>query len=141
MMILRFVERGPVAREHVAREQVSRPVGTGRVGAGGPPREAFALAYKALIVAVLLAALQLTSAGGIWPVDTAPALFQWLHGALPLTYAVDGLRRIVAGVSSGVGTDVAVLLVTLVGSLHVTTYAARRQRTWTMRRLRPVVAA
>jgi len=92
-------------------------------------------------VAVLLAALQLTSAGGIWPVDTAPALFQWLHGALPLTYAVDGLRRIVAGVSSGVGTDVAVLLVTLVGSLLVTTYAARRQRTWTMRRLRPVVAA
>lgn len=56
MMILRFVERGPVAGEHVAREQVSRPVGTGRVGAGGPPREAFALAYKALIVAVLLAA-------------------------------------------------------------------------------------
>ncbi len=92
-------------------------------------------------VAVLLAGVQLASAGGTYPVGTAPAFFQTVHSWLPLTYAVDGLRRAVAGAPTGIGHDALVLGLTLVGSLLVTMYAARKQRTWTIRRLHPVVAA
>jgi len=91
-------------------------------------------------VAVILAGLQLASAGGTYPVATAPGFFGWLHDVLPLTYAVDALRRVVAGATDGLGTDITALLLTLVGSLLVSMYAAHRQRTWTVRRLRPVTA-
>ncbi|MEI2825067.1 MAG: YhgE/Pip family protein, partial [Dermatophilaceae bacterium] len=92
-------------------------------------------------VAVVLAGLQMTSAGGTYSVETAPVLFQWLHDLLPLTYAVDALRKVIAGSSVGLSHDITVLVLTLVGSLLVSMYAARRQRTWTITRLRPVVAA
>lgn len=92
-------------------------------------------------VAVILAGLQFASAGGTYPVATAPGFFGWLHDALPLTYAVDALRRVIAGATDGIGRDLAVLAITLVGSLLVSMYAAHRQRTWTVRRLRPVTVA
>ena len=87
------------------------------------------------------AGLQFASAGGTYPVATAPGFFGWLHDALPLTYAVDALRRVIAGATDGIGRDLAVLAITLVGSLLVSMYAAHRQRTWTVRRLRPVTVA
>ncbi len=92
-------------------------------------------------IAVVLAGLQMTSAGGTYSVETAPVLFQWLHDLLPLTYAVDALRKVIAGSSVGLSHDITVLVLTLVGSLLVSMYAARRQRTWTITRLRPTVAA
>ncbi len=117
------------------------------VGVGALIGMAFVAVNQALVallgapgrfVAVILAGLQLTAAGGTYPVATAPGFFGWLHDALPLTYAVDALRRVVAGATNGIGTDLAVLVLTLVGALLVSTYAAHRQRTWTVRRLRPV---
>ena len=92
-------------------------------------------------VAVVLAGLQMTSAGGTYSVETAPLLFQWLHDLLPLTYAVNALRKVIAGSSVGLSHDITVLVLTLVGALLVSMYAARRQRTWTITRLRPAVAA
>ena len=91
-------------------------------------------------LAVILAGLQLTSAGGTYAVQTAPVVFQWLHGVLPLTYAVDAFRHVIAGSGLGVGHDVVVLLLWLAGGLCVSVLAARRQRTWTLARLHPRVA-
>jgi putative membrane protein len=119
----------------------------GLVGVGALIGLTFAAFNQALVglfgtagrfVAVLLAGLQLAAAGGTYPVATAPGFFGVVHDALPLTYAVDALRRVIAGATDGIGRDVAVLVLTLVGSLLVTMYAAHRQRTWTVRRLRPV---
>ncbi len=93
------------------------------------------------LLAVLLAGLQLAAAGGTYPIATAPGFFGWLHDALPLTYAVNALRKVIAGATSGIGSDLGVLALALVGSLLVTMYAAHRQRTWTVRRLRPVTVA
>ena len=92
-------------------------------------------------LAVLLAGLQLTAAGGTYAIETTPQFFQSLNGILPLTYAVDALRRVIAGSTLGLGRDLAILVVTLFVALAGSMYAAHRQRTWTMRRLRPVVAA
>lgn len=36
--------------------------------------------------------LQLTSAGGTYPVQTSPGFFGAIHPYLPMTYVVDGLR-------------------------------------------------
>ena len=90
---------------------------------------------------MVLAGLQMTSAGGTYSVQTAPVLFQWLHDVLPLTYAVDAMRKAIAGSSIGVSHDITVLVLTLIGALLLSMYAARRQRTWTITRLHPVVAA
>lgn len=99
---------------------------------------AFGMAGRFL--GVVLAGLQFTAAGGTFAVATAPAFFQWLHPLLPLTYAVDAFRRVIAGSAVGVGTDVAVLLLWLVAGLFVSVLAARRQRSWTMARLHPAQA-
>ncbi len=92
-------------------------------------------------VAVLLTGVQLTAAGGTYPVQTAPAFFGWVHDALPLTHAVDALRLVITGSNEGLVGALGALVLTLVGSLCVSTWAAARQRTWTIRRLRPSVAA
>ena len=58
------------------------------VAALGPPGRFFAL---------VLIVLQLSAAGGTYPIETAPPFLQRLHGWLPLTHSVDGLRSLVAG--------------------------------------------
>ena len=92
-------------------------------------------------VAVLLTGLQLAAAGGTYPVATAPAFFGHLHDWLPFSYAVDALRKVIAGSSVGLGQDLGVLVLSLGVGLAVTMYAAHRQRVWTLRRLHPVVVA
>ena len=85
-------------------------------------------------LALIFVSLQLTSAGGTYPIETAPALFRALHDLLPMTYAVQGLRACVAG-GSGIGPDVIWLLLWLVAALAVTVLAAARGRTWSIARL------
>lgn len=92
-------------------------------------------------VGLILAGLQLASAGGTYTVETTPGFFQALHSSLPLTYAVDALRKVIAGSSVGLGQDIGVLVLSLGIGLAVTMYAAHRQRVWTLRRLHPVVVA
>ena len=41
--------------------------------------------------------LQLTSAGGTYPVQTSPGFFAAIHPFLPMSYVVDGLRRLITG--------------------------------------------
>ena len=59
---------------------------------------------------------------------TEPAVFQATHGVLPLTYAVEAFRSLIAGGSIGIAPAVLVLGAWLVGGLLVTTLAAARAR-------------
>ncbi|WP_313822557.1 YhgE/Pip domain-containing protein [Citricoccus sp.] len=68
----------------------------------GPPGRFFAL---------MLIVLQLSAAGGTYPVQTAPAFFQAIHPWLPMTYAVESFRSLIAGGSIGVDHGITVMLI------------------------------
>ncbi len=82
--------------------------------------------------------VQLVSAGGTFPWQTLPGPLQAIHHAVPMTYAIDGLRRLMYGADlAPVPGDLGVLAAYLVGALAVSTVAARRARVWTPARIRP----
>lgn len=89
-------------------------------------------------VALLLLVLQLAATGGIYPIETAPAPLQLLHPVLPMTYLIDAFRITISGGETGrLAVDVAVLLGLLGVLLALSTLVVRRQRAWTMARLKP----
>lgn len=90
---------------------------------------------------LVLLVLQLVTAGGTFPWQTIPPSMHWMHQVLPMSYAVDGLRQLMyGGLGSRVGVAVAVLAGYLVVSLLLTGHAARRQRVWSVQRIRPELA-
>jgi len=90
---------------------------------------------------LVLMVLQLVTAGGTFPWQTIPQPLHWLHHLLPMSYAVDGLRQLMyGGLSTLVLRDVVVLLVWLAVALFASTRAARDQRIWTVRRVKPELA-
>ncbi|WP_405809834.1 YhgE/Pip domain-containing protein [Streptomyces sp. NBC_01520] len=96
----------------------------------------FGAAGRILVLAVLM--LQLTSAGGTYPVQTSPGFFGAIHPYLPMTYVVDGLRRLITGGGLGpVWQACAVLLAFTAGALALTALSARRKQVWTLDRLHP----
>ncbi|WP_327366903.1 YhgE/Pip domain-containing protein [Streptomyces sp. NBC_01217] len=96
----------------------------------------FGAAGRILVLAVLM--LQLTSAGGTYPVQTSPGFFNAIHPYLPMSYIVDGLRRLITGGELGpVWQGCAVLLAFTAGALALTALAARRKQVWTLDRLHP----
>ncbi|WP_026962650.1 YhgE/Pip domain-containing protein [Alicyclobacillus herbarius] len=48
------------------------------------------------VAGIVLLILQLTSAGGTFPIQLVPSFFQAVHPYLPMTYAVAGLRNLIA---------------------------------------------
>lgn len=96
----------------------------------------FGAAGRILVLAVLM--LQLTSAGGTYPVQTSPGFFNAIHPYLPMSYVVDGLRRLITGGDlAPVWQGGAVLVAFTVGALALTALAARGKQVWTMDRLHP----
>jgi putative membrane protein len=89
--------------------------------------------------ALVFVSLQLTSAGGTYPIETAPPFFNVLHDLLPMTYTVHGLRAALAGGTDGVVRDFLVLGAFTVLALAVTVIAARRRQTVTVTRLHPTL--
>ncbi|MCL8250575.1 YhgE/Pip domain-containing protein [Aeromicrobium fastidiosum] len=89
--------------------------------------------------ALVFVSLQLTSAGGTYPIETAPPFFNVLHDLLPMTYTVHGLRAALAGGSDGVVRDFLVLGLFTALALGVTVIAARRRQTVTVARLHPTL--
>jgi putative membrane protein len=79
-------------------------------------------------IGLMLVVLQLSSAGGTYPIQTAATFFQTLHGWFPLTYAVESFRSLIAGGEIGIVPGIGVMSVWLLGSLLVTTVAAARAR-------------
>lgn len=85
-----------------------------------------------------LMVLQLVTAGGTFPWQTIPTPLHAVHHALPMSYAVDGLRQLMyGGLSSLAWHDVLVLVLWLVGALTLTALAARRRRQWSVARIKP----
>ncbi|MFJ8075905.1 YhgE/Pip family protein [Streptomyces sp. NPDC096176] len=96
----------------------------------------FGAAGRILVLAVLM--LQLTSAGGTYPVQTSPGFFGAVHPFLPMTYVVEALRRLITGGGLGpVWQACAVLLAFTAGALALTALSARRKQVWTLDRLHP----
>ncbi|NBM18176.1 YhgE/Pip domain-containing protein [Streptomyces sp. GC420] len=96
----------------------------------------FGAAGRILVLALLM--LQLTSAGGTYPVQTSPGFFNAIHPFLPMTYVVEGLRRLISGGSlAPVWQGSAVLLAFTAGALALTALSARRKQVWTFDRLHP----
>jgi len=94
---------------------------------------------KVVIMAFLM--LQLTTAGGLYPVETTGTVFRALHPWLPMTYSVQGLRELITGgVDERLWWSVGYLGALLVGSLLVTSWRAGRLRTWSLDRLHPAIA-
>ncbi|GAB3444804.1 YhgE/Pip domain-containing protein [Phycicoccus ginsengisoli] len=85
--------------------------------------------------------LQLVSAGGTFPWQTLPGPLHPLHHVLPMSYAVDGIRRLMYGGSlDHLAVDLGVLAAYLVAAFLVSTVAARRAGTWTALRVKPELA-
>ncbi|WP_104137129.1 YhgE/Pip family protein [Cryobacterium sp. Y62] len=82
-----------------------------------------------IIISLVLLALQLASASGLYPIELVAAPFQTLSPLLPLTWAVTGLQAIVS--ESG-GADVAaaaaVLLLFAIGSVLLSFWSVARAR-------------
>lgn len=96
----------------------------------------FGAAGRILVLAVLM--LQLTSAGGTYPVQTSPGFFNAIHPYLPMSYVVEGLRRLITGGGLGpVWQGCAVLAAFTAGALALTALSARRKQMWTLDRLHP----
>ncbi|MEV8626663.1 YhgE/Pip domain-containing protein [Streptomyces sp. NBC_01268] len=96
----------------------------------------FGAAGRILVLAVLM--LQLTSAGGTYPVQTSPGFFNAIHPYLPMTYVVEALRRLISGGGTGpVWQACAVLTAFTVGALALTALTARQKQVWSLDRLHP----
>ncbi|MFF3189939.1 YhgE/Pip family protein [Streptomyces misionensis] len=96
----------------------------------------FGAAGRILVLALLM--LQLTSAGGTYPVQTSPGFFNAIHPYLPMSYIVAALRRLITGGGLGpVWQACAVLAAFTAGALALTALAARRRQVWTLDRLHP----
>lgn len=96
----------------------------------------FGAAGRILVLALLM--LQLTSAGGTYPVQTSPGFFNAIHPYLPMSYIVEALRRLITGGGlEPVRTACLVLAAFTAGALALTALTARRRQVWTLDRLHP----
>ncbi|CAL9560488.1 YhgE/Pip family protein [Streptomyces sp. enrichment culture] len=96
----------------------------------------FGAAGRILVLALLM--LQLTSAGGTYPVQTSPGFFEALHPFLPMSYVVEALRRLITGGGLGpVWQACLVLAAFTLGALALTALSARRRQVWTLDKLHP----
>ncbi|MEV6396342.1 YhgE/Pip domain-containing protein [Streptomyces sp. NPDC051907] len=96
----------------------------------------FGAAGRIFVLAVLM--LQLTSAGGTYPVQTSPAFFNAIHPFLPMSYVVESLRILITGGGLGpVLQACAVLAAFTAGALALTALTARSKQVWTLDRLHP----
>jgi len=100
------------------------------------------LGRAGLIVSLFLLAVQITSTGGIYPIELLSTPFQVVSPFLPLTYAVQGMQGILAGGNpGGVIAAAAVLAAFGIGSIVLALFAIRRTRRAGAIGLLPAVAS
>lgn len=82
-----------------------------------------------LVISLLLLAIQVTSTGGLYPVEALAGPFQFVSPLLPLTWGVQGMQSIVADAEAGraVAASLVLLGFGLVSTL-LATVAVRRTR-------------
>lgn len=94
------------------------------------------------LMAGALLVLGVVGAGGTFPVSTMGGFFAAINPLLPTTYAVDGIRRAIAGgpLTPYLWLDAAVLVAVTLVSLGLTVAVAGRQRQRTAASLQPAIA-
>ncbi len=99
-----------------------------------------AFGFPGKFVAIILLILQLTSAAGTFPIEQTPAFFQAVEPFLPMTYVVDGMRQIMAGVDlARAAKDAAAVFGFGAVSFCLTAFVAYRKRTVRMADLHPIL--
>lgn len=92
------------------------------------------------VAAMAFLMIQLVSSGGLYPIETEPLPLQWLHPFMPMTYAVNGFRQIMYGAfDARLPIAIGAVVFFTVLAIAITSLAAARDRTWTMRRLHPAI--
>ncbi|EGD54906.1 YhgE/Pip domain-containing protein [Gordonia neofelifaecis] len=92
------------------------------------------------VVSLAFLMVQIVASGGIYPVETTATPAQWFHPYDPMSYAVTGLRQLISGgVDHRLWISVAVLAGVAVGALAISSWAARRNRQYTMEQLFPPI--
>jgi putative membrane protein len=92
-------------------------------------------------ITLVLLMVQLTSAGGVYPVETLPAPFRAVHNFIPMTYVVDALRiSFTGGPIDHLWRDVGVLAGFTVVAVGLCMWVVHRRRTFRLRDLHPVLA-
>ncbi|CAN5436612.1 hypothetical protein BH10ACT7_BH10ACT7_10470 [soil metagenome] len=87
------------------------------------------LGRAGLVVSLFVLAVQVTSTGGIYPIELLSSPFQLVSPFLPLTYAVDGMQGILSGGNpGGVVASALTLLAFGAGSVIIALFAIRRTR-------------
>jgi putative membrane protein len=87
------------------------------------------LGRAGLVISLLLLAIQVTSTGGLYPIQLLAAPFQWVSPLLPLSYGVQGMQAIIAGADAGTVVVAAITLLGFgVGSVLLALVAIRRTR-------------
>ncbi len=82
-----------------------------------------------LVVSLFVLALQVTSTGGVYPVELLSTPFRLVSPLLPLTYAVNGMQAILSGGAPGAVLASALTLVAFGGaSIILALFAIRRTR-------------
>ena len=94
------------------------------------------------LVVLILLVLQLVSSGGTFPWQTTPEPLHVVHQVLPMGYVVTGMRHLIYGadLSMIVPTALGLLGYTLLGAV-LSTLAVRRNKYWTLKTLKPEIAA
>ena len=92
-------------------------------------------------VVLILLVLQLVSSGGTFPWQTTPEPLHVVHQILPMGYVVSGMRHLIYG------ADLTIILPTMLGlvgytllGLAMSTVAARKNKYWTLKTLKPEIA-
>lgn len=92
------------------------------------------------VAAMALLMLQILASGGLYPVETEPKIFSWLHPVNPMTYSVNGFRQLIYGnVDHRLAQAIFAILFILGLCMFLTSLCARRDRTWDMKRLHPAI--
>lgn len=93
------------------------------------------------LVALAVLLLQVSAAAGTFPVQTLGGFFRFLHPLMPMTYAVDAMRRSIAGgpLSPYLWQDTAVLAVVTIVCVALTVVVAGRKRSVSAAALQPAI--
>ena len=87
------------------------------------------LGRAGLVVSLFVVAIQITSTGGIYPIELVSTPFQFISPLLPLTYSVSGMQAILAGGSAASAVTSALVLAGFgIGSVLLSLLAIRRTR-------------
>ncbi|WP_337447733.1 YhgE/Pip domain-containing protein [Corynebacterium pseudokroppenstedtii] len=92
------------------------------------------------VLAMALLMLQILSSNGLYPVETEPKIFQWLHPVNPWTYSVNGFRQLMYGnLDERLPQAILALIIVGVICVGITALCAYRDRKWTVERLHPAI--